>query len=238
MERKLRCVKTPRRYDSSGRRAHAGRTQAAIIEIAQRRFLDTGYGSTTIAAIAAEAGVSVETIYKAFGGKPGLVRAIVERALRGEGPVSTYRRSDQMRVAEADPYRMIANWGVFSTEVAPRASPIVLLVRAAAVTDPEMAELYEQINTARLERMTVNAQHLFDAGHLRPEVSLEQAIDVLWTYSSAELYELLVLRRRWPLERYGRFVAEAMIAALLPANPGVPPAAPRRPTPAKRRPRP
>jgi hypothetical protein len=30
------------------------------------------------------------------------------------------------------------------------------------------------------------------------------------------LYKLLVLRRGWPLERYGKFIAEAMIAALLP----------------------
>jgi hypothetical protein len=124
-----------------------------------------------------------------------------------------------MREAEPDPRRVIASWGVFTTEVAPRTSPIVLPVRDAAVSDPEMAKLYEQIRDERLRRMTINARHLFDAGHLRPDVTLEQAVDVLWTYSSPELYELLVPRRGWPLERYGRFVGEAMIAALLPPSP-------------------
>lgn len=38
---------------------------------------------------------------------------------------------------------------------------------------------------------------------------------MLWTYSSPELFELLVLRRRWRPARYGRFVADAVIAALL-----------------------
>ncbi len=52
------------------------RSQEAVLEAAQRRFLRAGYGATTIAAIAADAAVSVETIYKAFGGKRGLVRAI------------------------------------------------------------------------------------------------------------------------------------------------------------------
>ena len=42
---------------------------------------------------------------------------------------------------------------------------------------------------------------------------------MLWTYSSAELYELLVLRRGMPIEEYGRFVANAMTDALLPSEP-------------------
>ena len=52
--------------------------------------------------------------------------------------------------------------------------------------------------------------------HDREGVTLEHARDVLWAYSSAELYGLLVLRQGWPLELYGQFVAEGMIAALLP----------------------
>ena len=57
---------------------------------------------------------------------------------------------------------------------------------------------------------------LADAGHLQPGITVAQAADILWTYSSPELYELLVLRRGWPAEHYGRFIAQAMIAALLP----------------------
>jgi hypothetical protein len=67
----------------------------------------------------------------------------------------------------------------------------------------------------RLRRMTDNARRLRDGGHLRAGVTLAQAADVLWTYSAPELYELLVLRRKWRPERYGRFVADAMIEALL-----------------------
>jgi hypothetical protein len=32
-----------------------------------------------------------------------------------------------------------------------------------------------------------------------------------------ELHELLIIRRGWSIERYGRFIADAMIAALLPS---------------------
>jgi hypothetical protein len=44
----------------------------------------------------------------------------------------------------------------------------------------------------------------------------------MWTYSSPELYELLVVNRRWPPREYGTFIADAMIAALLPPQPPAP----------------
>lgn len=210
------AVKTARPYDSRRRRQQALRTRAAILETARQLFLTRGYAATTIASIADTADVSVETIYKAFGGKPGLVRAIWEQGLAGAGPVPAEQRSDDMRALETDARKVIQNWGTFTTEVAPRVAPILLLIRSAADTDAEMAALREEIAEARLSRMEHNARHLHDRGDLRQGVALAQARDVLWLYSSPELYELLVLRQDWPLERYGRFVAEALVAALLP----------------------
>ena len=206
-----------RGYDSTRRRLQATQTRTEILEAAQRLFLSDGYAQTTVAAIADVAGVSVETIYKTFGGKPGLVRAIQAHALAGAGPVPAYLRSDEMRLSERDPRQVIRNWGTLTTEVAPRVSPILLLIRSAAASDPDMAVLHDEVVQERLRRMELNARHLYERGDLRAEISLAEARDVLWTYSSPELYELLVLRQRWPLERYGRFIAEAMIAALLPA---------------------
>ena len=63
--------------------------------------------------------------------------------------------------------------------------------------------------------MTDNARRFASFGHLRPGITIADAAVVLWTYSSIELYELLVLRRGMALKTYGQFVAEAMIAALV-----------------------
>jgi AcrR family transcriptional regulator len=216
MEPKLSSVKPRRRYDSTRRREQATQTRAQILDVAHRLLLTDGYAPTTIASIADVAGVSVETIYKTFGGKPGLVRAIQERGLAGAGPIAAWRRSDEMRMIEADPRQVIRNWGTLTTEVAPRVAPILLLIRSAAASDPEMAALQDEVVAERLSRMELNARHLYERGDLREGISLDVARDVLWAYSSPELYELLVLRQGWSLERYGRFVAEAMIAALLP----------------------
>lgn len=209
-------VNQKRRYDSSRRAEQARQTRATVVEAAKRLFLRDGFAATTIAAIAAEARVSVETIYKAFGSKPGLVRAICDTALAGQEPVPAETRSDLMQAHEPDPRKIIKGWGELTVEIAPRISPILLLVRAAASADPEMAELSAEIDSARLRRMTGNAHNLAAAGHLRDDITVEQAGEVMWTYSSPELYELLVLRLGWPMERYGSFIADAMIAALLP----------------------
>ena len=208
-------VKGKRSYDASRRRAQAHRNRRRILESAERLFARDGYATTTIAAIAAEAEVSVDTIYKSFGGKAGLVRAIRADALGGEGPVPAERRSDQLHQRESDPRAIIQAWGALSAEVAPRVSPILLLVRDAAAADPEGRLLLKEMDADRLRRMTRNARRLRDAGHLRAGITLAHAADVLWSFSSPELYELLVLRRGWTPKRYGRFIADAMIHALL-----------------------
>ncbi|HWF49111.1 MAG TPA: hypothetical protein VG294_00590, partial [Solirubrobacteraceae bacterium] len=158
---------------------------------------------------------SADTIYKSFGGKPGLIRAIRDRALEGEGPLPAERRSDEIQQQESDPREIIIAWGRFVAELAPRGAPILLLIRDVAASDPEVRALRDELDADRLRRMTANARRLRDRGHLRPGISLAHAADILWTYSSPELYELIVLRRGWTPERYGRYAADAMINALI-----------------------
>lgn len=208
-------VKGKRSYDASRRRERARRTHAALLDAALTRFLDQGYASTTIELIAREADVSEATIYKTYGGKPGIVRALCERALAGEGPIPAERRSDAMKDNEPDPRNVIEGWGRLAAEVAPRVAPILLLLRDAATGDPVAAKLHDELDGNRLARMAGNARSLADGGHLRLGVSLRDARDVLWLYSSPELFDLLVRRRHWSIRKYSRFVTDAMIDALL-----------------------
>jgi AcrR family transcriptional regulator len=216
MEQKFSAVNARRRYDSSGRRERARQTRDEITDIARELFLTRGYGATTVAAIAAAADVSVETIYKSFHGKPGLVRAIIEKGLAGEGPIPAEQRSDLIRETEPDSRNILKAWGTFTAEIGPRIAPIITLAREAGASDPEIVALLDEVSAARHRRMTLNARRLADAGHLRPGITIREASDILWTYSSPELYELLVTRRGWPAEHYGHFVGQALIAALLP----------------------
>jgi hypothetical protein len=80
-----------------------------------------------------------------------------------------------------------------------------------------MAALWDELEAERLARMTHNARNLSRAGHLRTGLTVKQAAEVMWAYTSPELYERLVVKQRWPIERFGSFVADGLIAALLPA---------------------
>ncbi len=213
-----RVKRATRRYDSSGRQSQAHRAREAVLDAAQRQFLDAGYAATNLAAIAKEAGVSVETIYKAFGGKSGLVRAIYERGVAGHGPLPAYERSDEMRERESDPGVIMRNWGALTAEVASVLTPIRLLIRSASSIDPEMTSLLEEGDNERLERMRHHARFLADRGFLREGITVDKATDVLWTCSSVEIYELLVLKRGWSVAEFAEFIADFMITGLL-ANP-------------------
>lgn len=215
----MRDVKARRRYDASARRERARRNREAMLDVAERQFLDRGYGATTISEIARAAAVSPETIYKAFGGKAGLVRAIYDRGLEGQGPLPAYLRSDEMRERETDPRVIMREWGRLTAEVASVVTPIRLLLRSAAATDVDLARLLEDRDRERLERMRHHALFLAERGYLRDEVTVNRATDVLWACSSAEFYELLVIQRGWSLEQFAGFITDFMICGLLPPSP-------------------
>ncbi len=94
-------------------------------------------------------------------------------------------------------------------------TPIRLLIRSAAGTDPEMSALLEDSDKDRLDRAHHHARFLADRGFLREGITLDKATDVLWTCSSVEFYELLVLKRDWSAAEFAEFIADFMIAGLL-----------------------
>src|SRR6266542_6691989 len=102
-------VKPRRRYDSRRRQAQAAQTRQDILAAARDAFLERGYTATTLAAVARAAGVVVETIYRGFGGKAGLLKAVVEAAVAG-GAARAQVPPEQRPViqairAETDPHR-------------------------------------------------------------------------------------------------------------------------------------
>jgi AcrR family transcriptional regulator len=207
-------VKRHRSYDGRSRQEQARATRERVIEVARSVFLENGYGATTVLAVAEKAGVSVETIYKGFGGKPGLVRAIQERGLEGRGATPAESRSDATSAREDDPRMIVKTWGAFVAELSPLVAPIDLLIRSAAASEPELAALVHDIDEARLSRMKKNARMLFERGFLRKGVSVDEAAEIMWAYTAPELYDLLVVRRRWSPQDLGTFVAGALEAAL------------------------
>jgi AcrR family transcriptional regulator len=209
-----RPVKSPRMYDGSQRRASARARREAVLDGAHELFLRDGFARTTVGGIAERARVSPETVYKSFGGKRGLIEALYRDAVRGQGNVPAYERSDALR-SETDPRRVLRGWSRLAMEVGPRVAAIQLLVRDASIVDPALKPLHEELDQDRLSRMTENATYLHAAGHLRRGVTVEQAADLMWSVSAPETVDLLVHRRGWTHLQYADFVYETLAAGLL-----------------------
>ena len=103
-------VKPKRAYDAS-RRATSRRAEvaAAMLDAGRQLFLEHGYRTRRSPWSPAAAGVSVQTVYKAFDNKPGLVKALVDVALVGDDePVPMMEREFvQQNMAEPDPRKKL-----------------------------------------------------------------------------------------------------------------------------------
>ena len=197
-----------RQYDGTARRARAEKMRESLIGTARAMLVADGYAGLTIPKVARACEVSVESVYKRFAGKP----AVVEEALRGIGPIAAETRSDALSAADLP--GLLCGWGRLSAEVGPRVAPILLVLDAAAGHDRELADLARELEEDRRARMTENAVRLANAGHIPPGLPVKAVADILLTYSSPQLYDLIVIRNGWTGDQYADFISRGIAAHL------------------------
>ena len=109
-----------------------------------------------------------------------------------------------------------AGWGRLSAEVSPLVAPVLLLVQNGRRPGPQGRSPGRR---ARHFAATAHVRQCPPAGRRRDTCAktsaVEHATDVLWTFSSPELYDLLVVRRGWEAEQFGDFVARGIAGELL-----------------------
>jgi AcrR family transcriptional regulator len=206
---------SPRRYDVTGRRQQAQHNRSAVLAAARKRFLAQGYAATTIAEIALDAGVSVETVYKAFTNKAGLLKALFDVSVAGDDAATPMVERDVIQevINASEATRKIHIYARHLASTMPLSAPVQLLARDGAASSPDAAQVWKKIRQETLTAMKMFAADLAETGQLK--VTVTQARDVLWTYHAPELYELLVLQRGWSPSRYGKFIARALVDALI-----------------------
>lgn len=191
-----------------------------MLDAAIELLAERGYRETTITLVAERAGVAVPTAYKTFGNKPGMVKAAFDYAAAGDiDPTPIYQRERAMQIlAEPNPVQKLKIYtdGLLGTLT--RSARLQLVARAAAEVDPEMADIWEHMTSRRLLGMGVIATNLAEGGHLRSGLSKREAQDVLWAYTSPELYQLLVLTRGWSGPRYRDWIFRSLVDALIPES--------------------
>ncbi|GHG13892.1 MULTISPECIES: TetR/AcrR family transcriptional regulator [Amycolatopsis] len=205
-----------RQYDSSRRREQARETRRRILGAAHELFVTRGYGRTTIADVAAEAGVAPETVYAAFKNKPALLHRVWDVAVGGDDRDVPLLERPELRavLAEPDLRARFAALAVFNTAAMRRTARLHLAVRGAAASEPAAAAMLEEIDRQRLAAMAEHARAAAGTGQLA--VPEDECRDVLWSTTDGTLWHQLVERREWSDERYAAWLGRLWAAALLP----------------------
>jgi len=200
-----------RGYRSPLRAEQATRTRRQILDAARELFGAQGYAATTVAQIAAAAGVAVDTVYAAVGTKPVLFRLLLETAISGtDEPVPAEERDYVRRIRAATGARQkIETYAAAMRAISGRMAPLHLVLRDAAAQAPELARIRDEIALRRAANMRLFAQDLIATGELRPELDVGEVADIVWSMNSAEFYSLLVQERAWPPQRFEQWLADA-----------------------------
>ena len=203
-----------RPYRSERRREQAEQTRQRVLDSAAVLFTERGYEGTSIAAIAADAGVSQETIYARFRNKRTMLGELVERAVRGGDPAPVPEQSVPQALAavtdQREQLRMFAADIVGRLE---RAAPLVAIVGGAARSDPQLADLLSRLHAHRRRNLKVLVDALASNGPLRPDD--DDALETVWALTSPELHQLLTRERGWQRDRYRDWLSDSLEHLLL-----------------------
>jgi TetR/AcrR family transcriptional regulator, regulator of autoinduction and epiphytic fitness len=213
-----RNISSKRSYDSSHRNKLARQTRLQIIEAARRLFVLHGYSGATMESIAKEASVAVETIYASFGSKRSLLAQVIGVALVGDNePIPLLQREGPIAVMrDTDQKRQIQRFAEDMAEIMGRMAPLFEVMRAAAKSEPDIAEMLQKMLAERAEAMKVFIKALMQNGPLQSELTIEEAADTVWVITSGEVYTLLVVNRGWSIEKYRQWLANALTKLILP----------------------
>jgi AcrR family transcriptional regulator len=200
-----------RLYHSQLRQRQAEETHARILAAARELLTSRGYANTTLQMIAEAAEVSPKTVSAVFGSKHGILAALVNPSAF-DNPV--LHLLDQLRASQ-EPLRRVALVVLITRQVYESLSSQLELLRTAGVVAPELADLARQVELRRRHNQSYLIAYLQEQGVLRHELSSEEAIDVLWTLTSYDLYRMLVVERHWSPERYETWLTNLLIQQLL-----------------------
>jgi AcrR family transcriptional regulator len=214
-----KAVKRP--YKSTRRDEQARDTWLRIIGAARDLFVTKGYGRTTLAEIAREAAVAVETVYAAFGNKSMLLRQTWYVAFRGdEEDVPLFDRAEMQAILdEPDLATRVRKHAAFVTATNRRIGPLAAALEGAAASEPAAAEMLAEFSRRRLDVTTKYAKAAAATGRLA--VSQAECRDVLFATMDGTLWRRLVVERGWSDERYADWLGSLWIAQLVSsADPG------------------
>ena len=196
------------------RQQQAAETRRQIVRAARRLFVASGYAGTTVEAIAAEAGVAVATIYKAFGTKAAIARELQGLIDDEAGMASFVARIE----AETSPAELIRLGVAANRSLHERCGDIIAVLRSGAAVDAALADVYAGGIRRHDDGVRWAISTLEAAGALAPGLTTIQATGLLSTLCSFEAFAELTTRYGWTLDQCEAWTTSALCKLLLNAT--------------------
>jgi AcrR family transcriptional regulator len=206
-----------RQYDNTRRAEQARATRRRVLDAARELVIARGPTAVTMREVATAAGVSAETVQKAFRTKATLLKEAYDVTLAGDDePVPMVDRPEFRAVlAATTPREKLSRYAALARILGDRVGPLLSkLLAGARGGDTDLADFRDTVNRERLIGATGIVGHLADTGGLRPGLPVDRARDILWALISPELYELFVTDRGWTSDQYEQWLAQALADAL------------------------
>jgi len=199
------------------RQRKAIETRRRVLDSAERLFAGEGYVATTIAAIADDADVAVQTVYAIFGTKRAILTELLAARTVGDdlaGPLAA-RADWQAMEQEPNAEQQLAMLAAIATKIGARMAGLYEVMAGAAGSDPEIADLLKKQQLVRYRDQRRVARVLARRGQLRRELAEVRAADIIWAIANPRMYHTLVDDRGWTPDEYEQWLAKTLQNALL-----------------------
>jgi AcrR family transcriptional regulator len=191
------------------RQLQAEETKRRIASAARQLFAEQGYASTSVAAVAAAAGVAVRTVYAAFGTKQAILASICDAWLQ---EADVFSLMGQAR-SEPNPERRLALLARINRQQWERGSDVVALLEAAAAADRDVATMLDGWKSGRAHTQAAVVADIAD--RLTPGLDIETAGAIIRGLSTPEIYRELVAGAGWSPDRYEEWLTGLLVRELL-----------------------
>jgi AcrR family transcriptional regulator len=207
-----------RAYDATRRRARAEAerraTRGRVVDAARALFLERGYHATTMADIANEAGVALQSVYSAGKSKADLLHLVTDMAVGGDDQeVLLTDRPDVRAIAqEADPVRQVQLLARLIATTLERVAPVWVAYREAAAVDPKAAD---NLVAAHRRRRETFGEMIRMVPEDRLRKPYEYSADTMWAIGSVDVFLLLRELLGWKPKHYADWLRDTLVDELL-----------------------
>jgi AcrR family transcriptional regulator len=166
--------------------------------------------------IAERAGVARDTVHAVYGSKAKVLTSLIDLRLVPDESVGNITERPELQAVkdETDQRTQVEQFAAFIAGLSTHLRPVFEILRTASAVEPEMAEVFAEMDRYRMKNMQTYARWLAARGPLR--VTTKRAGEIIWTLASPDVGRMLCDELGWTEAQHAQWLADSLVRTLLP----------------------